>query len=164
MLKCFYNTTIAPTRAATSAPPAAICFAGGAAPLADVVAAAAVAEVTVVTAELAAEAADEAMLVTTEAAVAPVAGATSATRRPYEVLMIVLLPEVVVKTLVAVVLAVHPAQLVHGAFVPQGPLVQPDHEGLGQAPLEPHQFVHGPVVHAPEDAKGPHPAPPKGAP
>lgn len=56
---------------------------------------------------------------------------------------------VVVIMAVAVVVALQPAQLVHGAFVPQGPLVQPDHVGAGQAPDDVaeakfHQFVQGP--------------------
>ena len=57
---------------------------------------------------------------------------------------------VVVMTEVAVVDALHPVQVVHGALVPQGPLVQPDHVDGGQA-LFPHQLVQGPVVHAPLD-------------
>jgi hypothetical protein len=54
---------------------------------------------------------------------------------------------VVVIILVAVVVAEHPAHVVHGALVPQGPLVQPDHVADGQAPVLSawfHQLVHGP--------------------
>lgn len=65
---------------------------------------------------------------------------------------------VVVTTLLAVVLAVQPVQVVHGAFVPHGPLVQPLHV-LGGHPDVPHQLVHGPFVQEPveSDAHGPHP-------
>lgn len=50
---------------------------------------------------------------------------------------------VVVTTLVAVVLAVQPAQLVHGGAVLQGPAVQPGQSDAGH--LDPsHHAVHGP--------------------
>lgn len=72
---------------------------------------------------------------------------------------------VVVTTEEAVVLAWQPDQVVHGASVPQGPLVQPDQVLSGHA-LPPHQDVQGPSVHAPEvlvdQAPQPLPAPPKG--
>ena len=72
---------------------------------------------------------------------------------------------VVVMTLLAVVLAVQPAQDVHGALVPQGPLVQPDQVDGGQ-PEVPHQLVHGPFVQEPvvSELYGPQPlpAPPNG--
>jgi len=56
---------------------------------------------------------------------------------------------VIVIIAVAVVVAEHPAQLVHGAFVPHGPDVHPDHVGAGQAPeavaeAKFHQLVQGP--------------------
>jgi hypothetical protein len=72
---------------------------------------------------------------------------------------------VVVTTLLAVVLAWHPDQVVQGASVPQGPLVQPLQVEAGHAE-PPHQLVQGPSVQAPEvlEDHGPQPlpAPPKG--
>ena len=67
---------------------------------------------------------------------------------------------VAVTTLVAVVLAVQPAQVVHGALVPHGPFVQPVQVEAGQSSV-PHHEVHGPVVHAPvlSLAQGPQPWP-----
>jgi len=72
---------------------------------------------------------------------------------------------VLVRTLVAVVCAVQPVQVVHGALVPQGPLVQPDHVLPGQS-LSPHHAVQGPLCHGPLLAQGPHSlvCPPKGQP
>ena len=63
-----------------------------------------------------------------------------------------------VTTLVAVVLAVQPDQVVQGALVPHGPLVQPLQVEGGHA-LPPHQLVHGPLVQAPllAVAHGPQP-------
>lgn len=66
------------------------------------------------------------------------------------------LPAVVVTIDVAVVEAEHPLHVVHGAAVPQGPLVQPDHVLGGQAPV-PHQLVHGPLVQEPELPREPQP-------
>lgn len=63
---------------------------------------------------------------------------------------------VVVTTLVAVVEAWHPVQVVQGALVPQGPLVHPDQVEAGHA-LPPHQLVQGAAVHEPDDAQGPQP-------
>lgn len=57
-------------------------------------------------------------------------------------------------TLVAVVLAAQPVQVVHSALVLQGPWVQPVHVESGQ-PAEPHQRVQGPLCHAPEEVHGP---------
>lgn len=57
---------------------------------------------------------------------------------------------VVVTTEEAVVEASQPLQVVQGASVPQGPLVQPDHVLGGQA-LPPHQLVQGPLVQEPVD-------------
>lgn len=69
---------------------------------------------------------------------------------------------------VAVVEALQPDQEVQGAFVPQGPEVQPDHVLSGQL-LPPHQEVQGPEVHEPLWPQGPQPefvpfalTPPKG--
>lgn len=56
------------------------------------------------------------------------------------------------------------SQVVQGAFVPQGPSVHPD-QVLGGQPFVPHQLVHGPVFHAPDEPHEPHPLPspsPKG--
>jgi len=62
---------------------------------------------------------------------------------------------VVVIVDVAVVLAEHPAHVVHGALVPHGPEVQPDQVAAGQAPeyvpvalASFHQDVQGPLAHA----------------
>ena len=62
---------------------------------------------------------------------------------------------VVVTVDVAVVLAEQPAHVVHGAFVPHGPEVQPDQVAAGQAPVAVpeavfwfHQDVQGPLAHA----------------
>jgi hypothetical protein len=85
-----------------------------------------------------------------------------ATWMPKSVLVCVTVePEVVttlVTTLVAVVLAVQPDQVVQGALVPHGPLVQPLQVEGGHA-LPPHQLVQGPLVHAPllAVAHGPQP-------
>lgn len=87
--------------------------------------------------------------------------------KPVDVTVVVEPPvvTVLVTTEVAVVEAVQPDQLVHGASVAQVPLVQPDHVEPGQ-PAVPHQFVHAPLVQAPVLwlAHGPQPlpAPPKG--
>jgi len=89
--------------------------------------------------------------------------------KPVEVIVLVAPPvvTVVVTTEVAVVEAVQPVQVVHGASEAQEFEVQPDHVLAGH-PLVPHQLVHGPEVHAPElcEAQGPHPSfpplPPKG--
>ncbi len=93
---------------------------------------------------------------------------TCATWIPNPVLVTTLVvPPVVtveVTTLVAVVLAVHPAQLVHGALLAD---VQPLHVLAGH-PEVPHQLVQGPAVQDPVlcDAQGPQPLlpswPPKG--
>lgn len=64
----------------------------------------------------------------------------------------------VVTTELAVVVAEQPDQEVQGGFVPHEPLVQPDHVDGGQAD-EPHQLVHGPFVHDPDDPHGPYPFP-----
>jgi len=84
----------------------------------------------------------------------------AATWIPYWVLVVVtvvpLAVMVLVATEVAVVEAVQPPQLVQGASVAQAPLVQPDQVEGGQASV-PHQLVQSPVVHAPEEAHGPHP-------
>lgn len=67
---------------------------------------------------------------------------------------------VVVTTLLAVVSAEQPLQVVQGASVPQGPLVQPLQVLGGQA-LPPHQEVQGPWVQEPVEAslQGPQPLP-----
>jgi hypothetical protein len=58
--------------------------------------------------------------------------------------------------LIAVVVAVHPVHVVHGASVLHGPLVQPDQVASGH-PFWSHHVVHAPVVHEPEEPHGPHP-------
>lgn len=57
-----------------------------------------------------------------------------------------------------------PDQVVQGALVLQGPLVQPDQVLAGQAE-PPHQFVQAPDVQSPSDFQPPHGwSPPKGPP
>lgn len=78
---------------------------------------------------------------------APVVGAAlalaAATCNPYAVVGTVVPLTKTVPTLVAVVLAVQPDQVVHGAFVLHGPAVQPGQSEGGHA-LPSHQAVHGP--------------------
>ena len=63
------------------------------------------------------------------------AAEAASTTNPYVELVTVLPAESVVVTWpVAVVLAVHPLQEVHGGLVPQGPEVQPLHVDGGHAP------------------------------
>lgn len=69
----------------------------------------------------------------------------AATCTPYAVPVDTLPETLVVYVLLEVVLAEHPAQVVHGAFVLQGPAVHPGQSVPGQAE-PPHQFVHGPLV------------------
>lgn len=73
------------------------------------------------------------------AAAVPLAAATC---RPYAVVGVVVPFTVAVPTLVAVVLAVQPDHVVHGAAVLQGPAVQPGQSEGGHA-LPPHHAVHG---------------------
>jgi hypothetical protein len=68
----------------------------------------------------------------------------AATCKPYAVDVAATPLTVVVMTLVAVVLAVHASQLVHGADVLQGPAVHPGQSEGGHL-LPPHQAVHGPL-------------------
>lgn len=79
-----------------------------------------------------------------------------ATCTPKEVLVPAVPDTVVVTTLVAVVEAWHPDQVVQGASLDQDPLVQPDQVEGGQA-LLPHQEVQGAAVHEPEEVQGPQP-------
>lgn len=82
-----------------------------------------------------------------EAALALPAPVTCATCTPYWVAVVTEPEIVVVTTLVAVVLAVHPAHVVQGADVLQGPFVHPGQSLPGQA-LPPHQLVQAPLLHA----------------
>jgi hypothetical protein len=66
----------------------------------------------------------------------------AATCNPYPVVTTALPFTVVVTTLVAVVLAVHPDHVVHGALVLQGPAVQPGQSVGGHADW-PHHAVQG---------------------
>jgi hypothetical protein len=79
-----------------------------------------------------------------------------ATWTPYWVAVVSTPLTVVVTALVAVVLAVQPSQLIHGASVLQEPCVQPGQSLSGQA-LPPHHWVHGPLRQALLDchAEGP---------
>jgi len=79
-----------------------------------------------------------------------------ATCTPKEVLVLAVPETVVVTTLVAVVEAWHPDQVVQGASLAQDPLVQPDQVEAGQA-LLPHQEVQGAAVHEPEEVHCPQP-------
>lgn len=63
---------------------------------------------------------------------------------------------VVVNVTVAVVVASHAVHDVQGAFESQVPDVQPVHVEPGH-PFPPHQLVHAPEVHDPEEPHGPHP-------
>jgi hypothetical protein len=67
----------------------------------------------------------------------------AATCSPYAVVGTTVPLTVIVPTLVAVVVAVHPDHVVQGAFVLQGPAVQPGQSELGHA-LPSHHAVHGP--------------------
>ena len=68
----------------------------------------------------------------------------AATWSPYAVVTTAVPFTVDVATLVAVVEAVHPDQVVHGAFVLHGPAVQPGQSLAGHA-LPSHQAVQGPL-------------------
>jgi hypothetical protein len=68
----------------------------------------------------------------------------AATCSPYAVVVAAVPLIVVVTTLVAVVEAEHPLQLVHGAELLQGPAVQPGQSDGGHA-LPPHHAVQGPL-------------------
>jgi len=68
---------------------------------------------------------------------------TAATWSPYAVVGTVVPLTVTVPTLVAVVLAVQPDHVVQGAFVLQGPAVQPGQSDGGHA-LPSHHAVQGP--------------------
>lgn len=71
----------------------------------------------------------------------------AATCNPNAVVTVALPFTVVVTTLVAVVFASHPDQLVHGASVLHGPAVQPG-QSVGGHALPPHHLVQGPFSHA----------------
>jgi len=106
---------------------------------------------------------DEPLLVALAAepvAVPPVVAAATWTPKAVVVTTLDEPPVVTVEvtTELAVVLAVQPDHEVHGGLVPHGPLVQPDQVDGGQAD-EPHQLVHGPFVHDPEDPHDPYPFP-----
>jgi hypothetical protein len=74
----------------------------------------------------------------------PAVTLAAATCSPYAVVVAAVPLTVVVTTLVAVVEAEQPDQLVHGAEVLQGPAVQPG-QSLGGHALPPHQAVQGPL-------------------
>jgi len=84
----------------------------------------------------------------------------SATLTPKEVAVMTVPDDVVVKVLVAVVVAVQAVHVVHGAPELQVPLVQPVQESPGHA-LPSHHLLQGPAVHAPEEPHGPQ-LPPNG--
>lgn len=74
----------------------------------------------------------------------PLLALAAATCNPYAVVVAAVPLIVVVTTLVAVVEAEHPLQLVHGAELLHGPAVQPGQSDGGHA-LPPHHAVQGPL-------------------